>query len=147
MYNTGPDDGKNDRNRLLIWKYTVMLEVIWLFMYWTRVIYTNLCLRDSNGEGPFRPPWSVHVRILVDQVTLIQVFLWLIRFSPIGMIQPMFHTHLHLNVDSARRTKWEAWEPSERNSISENKEHWIGKHFHLYNLQIGWPRTLMFPLL
>jgi hypothetical protein len=40
----------------------------------------------------------VHVRFVVDKVTLGLVFLRLLRFSLVSIIPPMLHTHINLHV-------------------------------------------------
>jgi hypothetical protein len=41
----------------------------------------------------------------VDTVALEQVFLRVLRFSPVNVIPPRIHTHLHLRAARTRRTK------------------------------------------
>jgi len=41
-------------------------------------------------------PRSVHVRFVVDKVALGQVFLRVLRYSPVSIILPIFHIHLHV---------------------------------------------------
>jgi hypothetical protein len=48
---------------------------------------------------------SIHVRFVIDKVALIQVFLPEVMFSPVGIILPLFHTHLHLNTNKDKRAK------------------------------------------
>ena len=45
---------------------------------------------------------SVHVRFVVDKVTLGQVFLRILRLTPVIIIPPVLHTHL--DVALFRRT-------------------------------------------
>jgi len=47
---------------------------------------------------------SVHVVYLVEEVALGQVFLPVLRLSPVSNIPPLLHTHLHLNRLFVRRT-------------------------------------------
>jgi hypothetical protein len=60
--------------------------------------------RDACGEGwtrstskqKFSPgfaPRPVHVGFVVDKVALGQVFLRVLRFSPVNTIQPLLHIH------------------------------------------------------
>jgi hypothetical protein len=48
------------------------------------------------GISPTRPgfnPRPVHVRFVVDELTLRQVFLPVLWFSPVSIIPPVLHTH------------------------------------------------------
>ena len=81
IYNTRPDDGTNDRNSLLIWKYAVSSDGI-LTIYWTHVIYANFCLPCLWSRRTLSTSLANHVRFLLNQVTLRQMFIWLIRFFP-----------------------------------------------------------------
>jgi hypothetical protein len=49
------------------------------------------------GLSPRRPgfaPGSIHVGFMVDSVALGQVFLRVLRFSPVNIIPPLLHIHL-----------------------------------------------------
>jgi hypothetical protein len=48
---------------------------------------------------------SVLVRFVVDKVALGQVFLQILRFSPVSIIPPILHTHLHLHLAITGRIK------------------------------------------
>ena len=50
----------------------------------------------------FRPK-SVHVIFMVDKVPLVQVFLAVLLSSPVGIVPPLNHTHLHLRVAFTRK--------------------------------------------
>jgi len=52
----------------------------------------------------FSYPRSVRVTPMVDSVTLGQVFLRALQFSPIIVIPQTLHTHLHLRMILGRRT-------------------------------------------
>jgi hypothetical protein len=57
------------------------------------------------GLSPRRPgfdPGSVNVGFVVDEVALGQVFLLVLRFSPVSIILLVLHTHLHLHVAFTR---------------------------------------------
>ena len=58
------------------------------------------CLwRSVVGLSPRWPNFdtrSVHMRFIVDKVALWQVFLPALLFSPVSIIPPILHTHLHL---------------------------------------------------
>jgi hypothetical protein len=43
-----------------------------------------------SPRGPGFAPGSIHVRFMVDKVALGQVFLWVLRFSPVDIIPPSF---------------------------------------------------------
>jgi hypothetical protein len=61
---------------------------------------------------------SVHVRLVVKKVALGQVFLRAVQFSPVSIIPPTLHTHLHLHVALTRRINRWAWEPSKKQCSS-----------------------------
>jgi hypothetical protein len=63
------------------------------------------------AEAGFHPR-SAHVRFIVDKVALGQVLRRVLLFSPVSIIPPTLHTHLHLHIAPTRRTKGVAWEPS-----------------------------------
>ena len=46
----------------------------------------------------------VHMRFVVSKVALGQVFLSMIKFSPINIILPMLHTHIRLQAVGIQRT-------------------------------------------
>jgi branched-subunit amino acid transport protein len=50
---------------------------------------------------------------VVDKVVLGQVFLQVLRFSPVSIIPLMLHTHLHLHTKEANKQA-NAWEPSKK---------------------------------
>ena len=45
-----------------------------------------------------------YVRFLVDKLALVQVFLGILRVSPVSILPPVLHTHLPLRVALARPT-------------------------------------------
>jgi hypothetical protein len=49
-------------------------------------------------------PRPVHMRFVVNKVALGQVFLSVIKLSPVSIILPMLHTHLWLQAAGIRRT-------------------------------------------
>ena len=46
---------------------------------------------------------SAHVRFVLDKVALGQVFLPVLRFTPVSIIPSLLHSHLHLHVSAAKR--------------------------------------------
>jgi hypothetical protein len=44
------------------------------------------------------------VRFVADKVAVEEIFLRILRFSPVSNISPMLHIHLHLHVTLARST-------------------------------------------
>jgi hypothetical protein len=67
------------------------------------------------GLSPRRPgfdPRSVHMGFVVDKVALGLVFLPVLQFSPVSIIPPMLHTHLHLHIALIRRRNGEVCEPT-----------------------------------
>ena len=67
---------------------------------WFRQLVAGLWLRRTVLD-----PRPVHERSVVDKVAVGQVYLRVLRFSPVSIIPPMLHTHLHLHVALNRRTK------------------------------------------
>jgi hypothetical protein len=65
--------------------------------YWRKPETVPWLKRLSAGLSPWRPgfaPESVHLGFVVDKVELAQVFLRVLRFSPVSIIPPLLHTHL-----------------------------------------------------
>jgi len=66
------------------------------------------------GLSPRRPPFghrSLHMRFVVEIVALRQV----LQFSPVSIVPPMLHNHIHCNAICIRRTEeWSlgAFKPS-----------------------------------
>ena len=59
------------------------------------------------GFSPRRPvfnPRPVDVRFVMDKMTMGQVLLQVLRFSPVSIIPPILHTHLHPHLDLTRKT-------------------------------------------
>jgi branched-subunit amino acid transport protein len=60
------------------------------------------------------------VGVVVDKVALGQVFLQVLRFSPVSIIPPLLRTHVHIGVHLFLQEQMgEAWEPSKSNAVSE----------------------------
>jgi len=57
-----------------------------------------------SKRRPGFDPRSVHVRFVLDEVAMGQVFLCILQFSIVYKISPKFHTHLHLHVALTSRT-------------------------------------------
>ena len=66
---------------------------------WLRRLLAGLPPRRHGFD-----PSLVHVGSVVDKVTQGQVFSLSTSFSPVCIIPPMFHTHLHINNTAIRRT-------------------------------------------
>jgi len=72
-----------------------------------QVIYDHAMIQADS-----RRPLTVEARVLSqvslceigDKVSLGQVFLRVLRFSPVNIISPVLHTHVHLQVVHTRRT-------------------------------------------
>jgi hypothetical protein len=69
--------------------------------------------------GPGLIQGLIHMTFVVDKVALGQVFLQVLRFSPVSIIPPMLHTHLLLHAFLNRRRNNETWEPSKSNALLE----------------------------
>ena len=76
-------------------------------------------------------PVPVLVRLLVDKVTLGQVFLRVLRFSAVIIIPPMLPTPLYLHVAVNRRTNGRSLGAFQKQSYFGNGAHWIEKYFFL----------------
>ena len=57
-----------------------------------------------SSRRPVFDPRPVDVRFVVDKMTLGQVFLQVLRFSPFSIIPPILHTHLHPHLALTRKT-------------------------------------------
>jgi hypothetical protein len=64
-----------------------------VYIQFRLIFIFGLSLRGA-GFGPE----PVHVSFVADKVALGQVFLPILRSSPVGIIPPTLHTHLHLHV-------------------------------------------------
>jgi len=66
------------------------------------------------------------MKFVVDTVTLRHVLFRVFRFFPTSIIVPVLLINVYLHVDPTRRTKGEAWKPSQRkirnSDIGEGKE-------------------------
>ena len=61
---------------------------------------------------------AIHVGFVVEKVTMAQVFLPALQFSPVSSIPPMLHTHLDLHV-----ARGESWNLKKSMLFSETWEH------------------------
>lgn len=83
-------------------------------------------------------PSSVHVGSVVDKVSLEQVFLPVIRFSPVSITPPTLHNNSHLYVAITRRTNGRrTGKLPKSSSLSEMGDPWIEKYFHLVSLGLN----------
>jgi hypothetical protein len=74
-------------------------------------------------------PRSVCVTFVVDRVALGQVFIPVLRFSPVSIIPSMLHTQLHLHVALTRRTNRRSLGTFRNSSaLSAVGERWIEKY-------------------
>ena len=90
-------------------------------------------------------PRSVHVRLMVDIVALGQVFLRVLRYSPVTIILPIFHIHLHAAL-TERKNGRSLGTSQKRNALSEIGKDCIRRQFHVFSLQgvspwVSNPRT------
>jgi hypothetical protein len=73
--------------------------------------------RSVTGLSSRRPrffPTSVHVRFVVDKVTLGQVFLQVLRSSPVRIIPPVLHTVFIYMLLLPEGQTGKPWEPSKK---------------------------------
>ena len=61
-----------------------------------------------SARAPEFDPRLANVVFVVDRVALGQIFLPVLRFSPVTIIAAFLHTHLYLDVAFIRRTNGEA---------------------------------------
>ena len=73
---------------------------------------------------------SVHVGSVVSQVTMGQVFLDVLLFSPVRMS----HIDIYLQFAFTRMTNGRSWGIIKRKALSEISEHWIDMYFRLFSL-------------
>jgi hypothetical protein len=67
------------------------------------------------GLSPQRPefdPRSVHVKSVVQKVTLVHICIQVLLFSPVTTIPPMLHIHFHLRAALTTRANERRLEPS-----------------------------------
>jgi hypothetical protein len=75
---------------------------------------------------------------MVDRIAVEQVFLQVLRFSPVNTIPPLLHTHLHLHVAVIIRKNW--WEKGslpKSNYLSKIGKKCIEKNLLLFLLLEG----------
>ena len=73
------------------------------------------------GLSPQRPeldPRSVHVRFVVEKVSLGRICIKVLLFSPVSTVPQVLHIRFHLRVALTTRTKGRRLEPSTRNALS-----------------------------
>jgi len=69
------------------------------------------CWAKTAGGGdlsPRRPgfdPRSVYLKLVVDKLTLENVYLLIILLSPVSIIPTVLHTHIHIHIALTIRTK------------------------------------------
>jgi hypothetical protein len=86
----------------LCWKHTVF-SVRYGMNFYTYVDWVQI----FSGLSPRRPqfdPGPLYVRFVVDKVALGQIFLIVLRISPVSIISPVLHTHFHIHVALTSRT-------------------------------------------
>ena len=55
--------------------------------------------------------------------------------SPVNIILPMFHTHLHLHAELSRRTNAGSLEAFRSNNFMVIRAHWLEKNIHFLRFQ------------
>ena len=71
---------------------TGSLNIIWLILVFEAHALAQV-VADISPRRPGFVAISVHVSFLVDKVSLCQVYVPALRFSPVSIIPPMLHTH------------------------------------------------------
>ena len=61
--------------------------------------------RSLTAEDTGFDVGSVHLRFMTDEVAMVEVLLQVLRFSPVNIIPPLLHSHLHLHVAHTRVSK------------------------------------------
>jgi len=72
------------------------------------------------------------VVFIVSKVVQGQVFLLVIWLSPVSIIPPAFHNHLHLHIALTRRTNRRIWELSKTSALSDVGERWTRKVLSIF---------------
>jgi hypothetical protein len=75
-------------------------------------------------------PWPFGVGFVLDTVTLRQIFLLVLWFTPIIIILLMFHTHLHLNAVPTRRRSGRSIGISLKQPPFGYRVQWTEEYFH-----------------
>jgi hypothetical protein len=91
--------------------------------------FKRTCRRLVAGLSPRGPgfdPRSVHVGLVAHRVAMVQVFLLILLSSPVSIIAPMLHLHLHVALT---RTREQSLGLLKSNAISEIGEPWMEKVF------------------
>jgi len=70
-----------------------------------RVIRQPLVARGARFE-----PWPLHVRFVLDEVALEQIFLFVSRFFPVTIIPRMSETHIYINTAVTKMKNDDVWE-------------------------------------
>ena len=70
-------------------------------------------------------------------MTLGKVFFFLLRkrISPVNIILPMLHTHLHLHAELSRRTNAGSLEAFNSNAFTGIRGHWVENNFQFLTFQ------------
>ena len=110
-------------------------------MPWLRRLVAGLSPRKPGLD-----PGLVHVRFVVDKVTLGHVFLRLLRFSPVSIIPPLLRTHLHIQFAVIRRTNGRILGAFRKAVIFGNRGTLDRKEISLFSLH-SWLLTLLLTLL
>ena len=92
---------------------------------------------SASGFGPRRTGFnvkSVNVRFMTDEVTTRQVLLRMLHFSPVSIIPPLLHSHLHLHVALTKGSKERSLGTSRKSSdVAKIKERGVEKNFQFYH--------------
>ena len=92
----------------------------------------------SSRCRPGFDPRSVHMRVVVGEVALGQVFLRVLWSSRVSIIPPTLHNHLHLHV--ALTTETNRWSPGtfqKSKALSETEVHSKENNSHLVFIGLG----------
>ena len=113
---------------------TLLIQILFQrAMQWRHLLIVGLPSRRSLLD-----PRSAHVGFATDEVVLGQVFLPVLRFSPVNTVPSPFHTHINLRVSFTIRTKERsAWKPSKKQCSVGSRAALDTKAFSLFYIVKG----------
>jgi hypothetical protein len=77
-------------------------------------------------------PKSVYVRFLVDKAAVGAVFLRVLRSSPVIIIPPVLHTHLHLHTALTSKKKGRSQGTFQKAMLFASRGEYMENYFHFF---------------